>query len=967
MRTLPWPVDSRYLQTGDLLVDLCYRRTTCGNVEVELPQRVFDLLLLLMAEPHTLHTRTELFARLWPDVIVEDANLSQSMWLLRKALGEERKQWIRTVAKGGYVFEPPGPVEWFMEPPAPSNALPRAEGMAPGAGASEASESKAAFSDAVATDSGLPATESKKTGTHRRAGRTRASAWAAIAMVTAGIAIFLAIWYRGDRAEIAVAPPPPLAVALIEVEDRASSMRWPVKLLREWLGWKLGSLPEVTLLTEADLAADDGALSPRMILLTSGSAPDDPSQVWLRARFQDKGREQRIELQGSVAQVPAMVDKLSRQLMEQLVPQRAKPWPPLLVDAPAARRYADAVDAIDRRDWMTAAAICNEVVRQAPRFGLARLELAYAQSQLAQATSAVEQMEAARKLMQPAPAEVTELMRTRGLAMDPQRLPEAAEAFGRLAARYPNKTTYALEHADLLTQTGELQQALKILSAPSWGRKRMAIRIAHLLSLSDVYNMLGDPERMRRTAQAAERMARDAGAGWELERGYALLQIAKADSAQYQERADTKQYEAAAKLFEAAGNHTAALYTRFLAEHTSPPDGDSNARMEALLTQARKGGYRRVETVILQQSAMQHYAAGDLVTYRRRMEEAMVAARDSRDVLMIKYLSLPLLQEDIEGARFSIADERVQQLRRMQLQGEAKMNLDYLDATLDAIRGRYRHSVATMDRAELELAKLQSGPTASEQQVLPACSRAEPRLQLGDLAGARTDWKRCAASGAPYPQFVAMVGRAYTELLAGDRAAAEDLLRQGQAAAPALGSTTSEWSASMVIAALLTRFGDISESDRLYNKVLPSLRAVEYDWAAANVETGLAENAAARGDWIASQQHSANARRDVPADAWYLINRLEILDIATALASGNRQRAVSLASKTHATAQRLGDRLTQIQLHSLLPGEALADDCNQAHRDRMLASSGMRGATLDWLHLKSTQGMAPQVANAKVR
>ena len=111
----PWAAETRYLRIGELLVDLRYRRVLAADNEVELPQRLFELLLLLLAEPHVLHSRSELFERLWPGVIVEDANLSQSMWLLRKALGEERKHWIRTVAKGGYVFEPPAPIEALTE------------------------------------------------------------------------------------------------------------------------------------------------------------------------------------------------------------------------------------------------------------------------------------------------------------------------------------------------------------------------------------------------------------------------------------------------------------------------------------------------------------------------------------------------------------------------------------------------------------------------------------------------------------------------------------------------------------------------------------------------------------------------------------------------------------------------------------------------------------------------------------
>ena len=81
-----------------MLVDLRYRQVRHGESVTELPQRMFDLLQLFLAEPHALHTRSELFERVWGDLVVEDANLSQSVWMLRKALGAPRHAWVRTRA-----------------------------------------------------------------------------------------------------------------------------------------------------------------------------------------------------------------------------------------------------------------------------------------------------------------------------------------------------------------------------------------------------------------------------------------------------------------------------------------------------------------------------------------------------------------------------------------------------------------------------------------------------------------------------------------------------------------------------------------------------------------------------------------------------------------------------------------------------------------------------------------------------
>lgn len=109
--------DARYLKIDDLVIDLNYRRMFSEEAEINAPQRALDLLLLLVKEPNRLHYRADLLEALWPGLIVEDANLSQSVWLLRKALGPERKNWLRTVAGAGYVFEPPTEPETLATPP----------------------------------------------------------------------------------------------------------------------------------------------------------------------------------------------------------------------------------------------------------------------------------------------------------------------------------------------------------------------------------------------------------------------------------------------------------------------------------------------------------------------------------------------------------------------------------------------------------------------------------------------------------------------------------------------------------------------------------------------------------------------------------------------------------------------------------------------------------------------------------
>ena len=94
----PWPDNTHRLRLGDVEFDFRYR-SVCRDGRVhELSQRCFDLLLLFLREPRQLHTREEIFRRVWAGVVVEDANITTSIWVLRKALGDDAKGWIRTVA-----------------------------------------------------------------------------------------------------------------------------------------------------------------------------------------------------------------------------------------------------------------------------------------------------------------------------------------------------------------------------------------------------------------------------------------------------------------------------------------------------------------------------------------------------------------------------------------------------------------------------------------------------------------------------------------------------------------------------------------------------------------------------------------------------------------------------------------------------------------------------------------------------
>lgn len=76
---------------------------------VSLTPKMFEALLLLVQSGGSLVEKEALLAHLWPNTSVEENNLSQCIYMLRKVLGEkgsEGDRYIETVPKRGYRFLP---------------------------------------------------------------------------------------------------------------------------------------------------------------------------------------------------------------------------------------------------------------------------------------------------------------------------------------------------------------------------------------------------------------------------------------------------------------------------------------------------------------------------------------------------------------------------------------------------------------------------------------------------------------------------------------------------------------------------------------------------------------------------------------------------------------------------------------------------------------------------------------------
>lgn len=87
---------------------------------VGLPPKAVEMLRVLVSNSGRTVRRDELMAAVWPDTFVEEANLTVTVSVLRKALEDNREQpqYIETVPKRGYRFVAPVEVEATPAPDA---------------------------------------------------------------------------------------------------------------------------------------------------------------------------------------------------------------------------------------------------------------------------------------------------------------------------------------------------------------------------------------------------------------------------------------------------------------------------------------------------------------------------------------------------------------------------------------------------------------------------------------------------------------------------------------------------------------------------------------------------------------------------------------------------------------------------------------------------------------------------------
>lgn len=100
------PLSSCVYEFGRFRLSPAERLLARDGEPVPLTPKAFETLVVLVERSGHLVEKDELMRRLWASVHVEESNLTNNIWVLRKALGERQdgERYIETVPKRGYRF-----------------------------------------------------------------------------------------------------------------------------------------------------------------------------------------------------------------------------------------------------------------------------------------------------------------------------------------------------------------------------------------------------------------------------------------------------------------------------------------------------------------------------------------------------------------------------------------------------------------------------------------------------------------------------------------------------------------------------------------------------------------------------------------------------------------------------------------------------------------------------------------------
>lgn len=99
-------LEDKQYQFGPFLLDVRLRRLYRGDEQISMRPKTYEILQLLVERAGVLVEKEQMMEVIWPNQLIEEGNLTQHIYRLRKVLGDSQKSpvYILTIPGKGYLF-----------------------------------------------------------------------------------------------------------------------------------------------------------------------------------------------------------------------------------------------------------------------------------------------------------------------------------------------------------------------------------------------------------------------------------------------------------------------------------------------------------------------------------------------------------------------------------------------------------------------------------------------------------------------------------------------------------------------------------------------------------------------------------------------------------------------------------------------------------------------------------------------
>jgi DNA-binding winged helix-turn-helix (wHTH) protein/tetratricopeptide (TPR) repeat protein len=877
--------EKRLYEFDGFQVDPVKRLLVRDGRPVPLTPKAFSILLALLEGRGGVVKKEDLIQKVWTDAFVTDANLTQNISALRKALGERANdhRYVVTVPGQGYAF---------VADVADVTDVAEIAEVADSADVAAAGEEAPSTAAPAAAPAAAPPAPGPPAGL--RPGRRAVLALAALALLAVvGFALYRLLAPAGRdaaRGEARVARRTSVAVLGFKNLTADKETQWFDAALAEMLStdlsagatvrvvsWENVSRARRALPLPGNEALDDETIgrlrsilgADRLVVgsyLALGAKGSRRIRLDLRvlslpngdllATLAEEGREE--ELFDLVARTGVALRRtLGWEAVSPAQALAARTLRPTTSES--TRLYGEALERLRAFDALGARDLLQRAAEADPNSAAIHSELSRAWAELGYDGHAVEEAEKAVRLSQALPKK--ERLEIEG------RYHAAKKEWGKASEIYRSLWTFFPD---------DLEYGLA-LAAALWSNGRGAEALAATAALRKLPPPEGEDPRIDLTeAMAAKRLFDAATQQRAAERA-----LAKGErSGENPVVAQALLYQGDALVLKGRPKDALALFER--ARELSAKAGDQVGEAQAL-------------TYI----GVAHHELGDLAGAEGMYEASLAKARGagSRAWMAAQLGNLGVLRRD---------------------QGD-------LAGAIELLQQAFQVYVETEDRV------LQA-------RVLDAL--ADVRLTQGDLEGARRGFEQalvlCRQTGSRGDEALALEHLGMALVRAGQLAAARPLFAQALAIDRQLGDPVLGALALAGLAEVAARAGDLEPAQRLYDQAMAARRQVGNPISTAQVLGALARLAHARGDLARARQLAAEELRTAQAAGARSLAAAARRELGTiAMAQGDLAGARGLLAGALAASTAIGeafdiaaDRLELVRL-ALAEGR-LADAAHQA-------------------------------------